>query len=106
MVNERRETGELSLIFKVPCLWDLLIDWYLVSGLKVSTGSCTSLPPSSDEQAVFRPDNQPYFPCPGRHPQKMEWHLSPEMKRAIYFAETRISDLIRQHDVQTLEYAR
>lgn len=36
---------------------------------------------------------------------KMEWRLSPELRKAVYFAETRLSDLIRQHDVQTLEYA-
>lgn len=35
---------------------------------------------------------------------KMEWRLPKDMRREIYFAETRISDLIRQHDVQALEY--
>ncbi|CAM9832283.1 unnamed protein product, partial [Laminaria digitata] len=54
--------------------------------------------------AVFPPDARAFQACEGRTPQKMEWRLPGDMRRAIYFAETRISDLIRQHDVQALEY--
>lgn len=55
-------------------------------------------------QAVFRPDKKAFSLCDGRTPVKMEWRLSKDMRRDVYFAETRISDLIRQHDVQALEY--
>ncbi|CBN76625.1 Carnitine O-acyltransferase [Ectocarpus siliculosus] len=53
---------------------------------------------------VFPPDKQAFSLCDGRSPVKMEWRLPKDMRRDIYFAETRISDLIRQHDVQALEY--
>lgn len=56
-------------------------------------------------KTVFPPDEHPFSPCEGRTPKKMEWRLSPELQKAVYFAETRLSDLIRQHDVQTLEYS-
>lgn len=55
-------------------------------------------------QAVFPVDKRPLTLCEGRTPRKMEWRLPTELRRAVYFAETRISDLIRQHDVQALEY--
>ncbi|CAM9751876.1 unnamed protein product, partial [Hapterophycus canaliculatus] len=54
--------------------------------------------------AVFPPDRRPFSLCKGRTPVKMEWRLPKDVKRDIYFAETRISDLVRQHDVQALEY--
>lgn len=57
-------------------------------------------------QAVFPPDERPFLPCEGRAPLKIDWTLSNELRRAIYYAETRLSDLIRQHDVQALEYGR
>lgn len=53
---------------------------------------------------MFPPDKQAFSLCDGRSPVKMEWRLPKDMRRDIYFAETRISDLIRQHDVQALEY--
>lgn len=55
-------------------------------------------------QAVFPADKQPFSACEGRTPVKMEWRLPKDLRREIYFAETRISDLIRQHDVKALEY--
>ena len=53
---------------------------------------------------MFPPDARAFQACEGRTPHKMEWRLPGDMRREIYFAETRISDLIRQHDVQALEY--
>ncbi|CEH16354.1 acyltransferase ctase cot cpt [Ceraceosorus bombacis] len=37
-------------------------------------------------------------------PKKLEWNLSPPVSAAIRFGETRLSDLIHQHDVQVLEF--
>ncbi len=37
-------------------------------------------------------------------PKKLEWHLAPELRAGIRFAETRISDLICQNDCQALEF--
>lgn len=37
-------------------------------------------------------------------PRKLEWNLTPEIKIGIRFAETRLSDLICQNDVQALEF--
>lgn len=37
-------------------------------------------------------------------PKKLEWTLSTDLKVAIRFAETRLSDLICQNDVQVLEF--
>ena len=37
-------------------------------------------------------------------PKKLEWKLSPELRVAIRFAETRLSDLICQNDCQALEF--
>ncbi|CAM9543692.1 unnamed protein product, partial [Scytosiphon promiscuus] len=53
---------------------------------------------------VFPPDKKAFSLCEGRTPVKMEWRLPRDLRRDIYFAETRISDLVRQHDVQALEY--
>lgn len=37
-------------------------------------------------------------------PHKLEWNLTPELKIGIRFAETRLSDLICQNDIQALEF--
>ncbi|KAF4614747.1 hypothetical protein D9613_003408 [Agrocybe pediades] len=37
-------------------------------------------------------------------PKKLEWHLTPSLRAGVRFAETRISDLICQNDVQALEF--
>jgi carnitine O-acetyltransferase len=37
-------------------------------------------------------------------PRKLEWTLSPSLLAGIRFAETRLSDLICQNDVQALEF--
>jgi carnitine O-acetyltransferase len=37
-------------------------------------------------------------------PRKLEWKLTSELKTGLRFAETRISDLICQNDVQALEF--
>lgn len=37
-------------------------------------------------------------------PKKLEWHLTPELRTGIRFAETRLSDLICQNDIVTLEF--
>lgn len=37
-------------------------------------------------------------------PKKLEWHLVPELRAGIRFAERRISDLICQNDCQELEF--
>lgn len=37
-------------------------------------------------------------------PKKLEWNLSAEVRTAIRFAETRLSDLICQNDCQVLEF--
>lgn len=37
-------------------------------------------------------------------PKKLEWVLSPELKLAVRFAETRLSDLICQNEVLALEF--
>jgi carnitine O-acetyltransferase len=37
-------------------------------------------------------------------PKKLEWHLTPELRVGIRFAETRLSDLICQNDSQALEF--
>jgi carnitine O-acetyltransferase len=37
-------------------------------------------------------------------PRKLEWNLTPEIKIGIRFAETRLSDLICQNDIQALEF--
>ncbi|KAJ8519229.1 hypothetical protein ONZ45_g3779 [Pleurotus djamor] len=37
-------------------------------------------------------------------PKKLEWHLTPEVRVGIRFAETRLSDLICQNDCQALEF--
>ena len=71
----------------------------MTSVVRTDSGSLTSR-----LQAVFPPDKQPFSPCEGRTPMKMEWRLPRDLRREIYFSETRISDLIRQHDVQALEY--
>ncbi|KAG9293681.1 hypothetical protein G9A89_019018 [Geosiphon pyriformis] len=39
-------------------------------------------------------------------PKKLEWTLTPEMLIGIRFAETRLSDLILQNEVQVLEFDR
>lgn len=38
-------------------------------------------------------------------PRKLEWSLSPQLLIGIRFAETRLSDLICQNDVQVLEFS-
>ncbi|CAM9955570.1 unnamed protein product, partial [Phaeothamnion confervicola] len=55
-----------------------------------------------------------YFPLPegkaitrrleAHFPQKIEWDLDDDLRRGLYFAETRISDLVAQHEVKVLEY--
>jgi len=37
-------------------------------------------------------------------PKKLEWLLTPELRTAIRFAETRLSDLICQNDCEVLEF--
>lgn len=37
-------------------------------------------------------------------PRKLEWRMSPEIRTAIRFAETRLSDLICQNEVTALEF--
>ena len=37
-------------------------------------------------------------------PKKLEWSFNPEIRTAIRFAETRLSDLICQNDCQALEF--
>ena len=37
-------------------------------------------------------------------PKKLEWNLTPEVRAAIRFAETRLSDLICQNECQVLEF--
>lgn len=37
-------------------------------------------------------------------PKKLEWKITPELKVGVRFAETRLSDLICQNDVQALEF--
>lgn len=37
-------------------------------------------------------------------PKKLEWKLTPELRTGIRFAETRLSDLICQNDIVTLEF--
>lgn len=37
-------------------------------------------------------------------PKKLEWSLYPELRAAIRFAETHLSDLICQNDCQALEF--
>lgn len=37
-------------------------------------------------------------------PKKLEWNLTPELRTGIRFAETRLSDLICQNDIVTLEF--
>ena len=37
-------------------------------------------------------------------PKKLDWVLSPELRVGIKFAETRLSDLICQNDIQALEF--
>lgn len=37
-------------------------------------------------------------------PKKLEWELSGDLRTAIRFAETRLSDLICQNDCQVLEF--
>jgi len=39
-------------------------------------------------------------------PKKLEWHFEKSVLDAIRFGETRLSDLIHQHDVQVLEFSR
>ncbi|ODQ53229.1 acyltransferase ChoActase/COT/CPT [Saitoella complicata NRRL Y-17804] len=39
-------------------------------------------------------------------PRKLEWTLTGELRTALRFAETRLSDLIQQNEVQTLEFTR
>ncbi|KAF0446799.1 acyltransferase ChoActase/COT/CPT [Gigaspora margarita] len=39
-------------------------------------------------------------------PKKLEWILTPEVRTGIRFAETRLSDLILQNEVQVLEYEK
>lgn len=38
-------------------------------------------------------------------PKKLTWHLTGEIRMGIRFAETRLSDLICQHEVEALEFA-
>ena len=38
-------------------------------------------------------------------PRKLEWHLTPALRRAVQFAETKISDLILQNETRVLEFA-
>lgn len=37
-------------------------------------------------------------------PKMLEWKLTPELRAGVRFAETRLSDLICQNDVQALEF--
>lgn len=37
-------------------------------------------------------------------PKKMEWNFTPDLKMSIRFAETRLSDLICQNEVASLEF--
>ncbi|KAF8475645.1 carnitine acetyl transferase [Kalaharituber pfeilii] len=38
-------------------------------------------------------------------PHRLEWTMSPELTLALRFAETRIADLIQQHEFQVLEFS-
>lgn len=38
-------------------------------------------------------------------PKKLTWHLTSEIRMGIRFAETRLSDLICQHEIEALEFA-
>jgi carnitine O-acetyltransferase len=49
-------------------------------------------------------DVKNYEPIIDTTPKKLEWNLSPELRVAIKFAETRLSDLICQNDCQALEF--
>lgn len=39
-----------------------------------------------------------------KEPKKLEWRLTNELKMAVRFAETRLSDLICQNEVFALEF--
>ena len=51
--------------------------------------------PSSNEEEEEELDTEP---------KKLEWNLTPELRTGIRFAETRLSDLICQNDIVTLEF--
>lgn len=51
--------------------------------------------PSSNEEEEEELDTEP---------KKLEWKLTPELRTGIRFAETRLSDLICQNDIVTLEF--
>lgn len=38
-------------------------------------------------------------------PHKLEWDMLPELSTAVRFAETRLADLIHQHELETLDFA-
>ncbi|CAM9219349.1 unnamed protein product [Chrysoparadoxa australica] len=42
--------------------------------------------------------------CGDSHPRKIQWDLDDQLRRSIYLAETRLSDMISQHSVRTLSF--
>jgi carnitine O-acetyltransferase len=38
-------------------------------------------------------------------PKKLEWNMTPELRMGVRFAETRLSDLICQNEVVSLEFS-
>jgi carnitine O-acetyltransferase len=57
-------------------------------------------PPKSSSSHEKKPSITPI----DTSPRKLEWTLSPSLITGIRFAETRLSDLICQNDVQALEF--
>ncbi|KAF9809373.1 hypothetical protein IEO21_07414 [Rhodonia placenta] len=65
--------------------------------------------PLSPHAKSYKPHRGAALPAPPSYvidtaPKKLEWTLFPELRAAIRFAETHLSDLICQNDCQALEF--
>jgi carnitine O-acetyltransferase len=61
-------------------------------------------PHSKSFKVKGRRPSDPKTPTIDTTPKKLEWTLTPALRVGIRFAETRLSDLICQNDVQALEF--
>ncbi|KAF9518299.1 hypothetical protein BS47DRAFT_1371113 [Hydnum rufescens UP504] len=78
---------------KAPTLFKATLSPLSKSGPKTKTVSADSGNVSPEPHHTFN-----------TVPRKLEWNLTPEIKIGIRFAETRLSDLICQNDIQALEF--
>ncbi|ODV90866.1 hypothetical protein CANCADRAFT_25219 [Tortispora caseinolytica NRRL Y-17796] len=68
---------------------------------KSITGSSPSIWPSQGPDPVSLRNTKPFISIV---PRRLEWTLVPELSIALRFAESRLSDLIHQTEVETLEF--